>query len=91
MEYVIILLIVVNLILTVITLTKNINERNITDKISNLEKNTIQELSNFRSSLTKDLNDDFNKLSDRIENKMMAIDSKVNTRLDENLKINVKL
>ena len=84
MEYVIILLIVINLILTVITLTKNINERNITDKISNLEKNTIQELSDFRSSLTKDLTDDFNKLSDRIENKMVTIDNKVNSRLDEN-------
>lgn len=84
MEYVIILLIVINLILTVITLTKNINERNITDKISDLEKNTIQELSNFRASLTKDLTDDFNKLSDRIENKMVTIDNKVNSRLDEN-------
>lgn len=84
MEYVIILLIVINLILTVITLTKNINERNITDKINNLEKNTIQELSSFRTNLTKDLTEDFNKLSDRIDNKIIALDSKVNTRLDEN-------
>ncbi len=84
MEYVILLLIVINLILTVITLTKNINERNITDKINNLEKNTIQELSGFRTNLTKDLTEDFNKLSDRIDNKIIALDSKVNTRLDEN-------
>lgn len=84
MEYVIILLVVINLIITVISLTKNINEKDISNKISVLEKNTILELNNFRIGLTKDITDDFNKLNDRIENKLNLIDNKVNNRLDEN-------
>lgn len=84
MEYVIILLLVVNLIITVISLTKNINEKEISEKINNLEKTTITELNNFRNILTKDLTDDFNKLNDRIENKINIMDTKVNSRLDEN-------
>lgn len=84
MEYIIILIIIINLIISVISLTKNLNEKEVIEKINNLEKNTITELNNFRNNLTKDLNDDFNKLNDRIENKMNIIDTKVNTRLDEN-------
>lgn len=84
MEYVIILLLVVNLIITVISLTKNINEKEVSERINNLEKTTITELNNFRNILTKDLTEDFNKLNDRIENKMNIIDTKVNSRLDEN-------
>lgn len=84
MEYVIIILVVINLIITVITLTKNINEGHITERLGNLENTTTSKLSEFRISLTKDLNDDFNKLSDRMENRMINIDNKVNSRLDEN-------
>ena len=84
MEYVIIILIVINLIVTVISLTKNINETHISERLSKLENTTIKELNSFRTDLTKDMNDDFTKLSDRIEERLRFINDKVNSRLDEN-------
>jgi len=84
MEYVIIGLLVVILILTVITLSKNINESNITERLGKLETNTIKELGEFRTNITHNLNEDFNKLNERMEQKLRLINDKVNERLDEN-------
>ena len=84
MEYVVIGLLVVILILTVISVTKNINESNITERLGKLESNTIKELGEFRTNITQNLNDDFNKLNEKMEQKLRLINDKVNERLDEN-------
>ena len=84
MEYVIIGILVVILILTVISLTKNINESNITERLGKLETNTIKELGEFKTTITHDLNEDFNKLNERMEQKLRLINDRVNERLDEN-------
>ena len=44
MEYIIIGLLVVILIISVISLMKNVNESNITERLGKLETNTIKEL-----------------------------------------------
>ena len=84
MEYVIIGLLVVILVIVIISLTKNINEANITERLGKLETNTIKELGDFKNDINKNIHDDFNSLNEKIENRLNLISDKVNERLDVN-------
>ena len=84
MNYIIIGLLVVNLILIVISLFKNINESNITERLGKLEINIIKELGDFKSDLSRNMNGDFSKLNEKVEERLMLINEKVNERLDQN-------
>ncbi len=84
MEYIIIGLLVIILIISVISLFKNINESNISDRLSRLETNTIKELGEFKNDINQNINKDFNELNDRIEERLRLINEKVNERLDQN-------
>lgn len=84
MEYVIVGLLVVVLIVSIISLTKNVNESNITERLGRLENSMIREISEFKSDFSKSLNDDFVSLDDRIDRRLTLINDKVNERLDEN-------
>lgn len=83
LDYVIIGLLVVVIILVIISIIKNVNEGNITERLGKLENTTIKELGDFKFELTKNINDDFEKLNVKIENKLNMINDKVNERLDE--------
>ena len=83
-EIVIIVILVIILIVSVISLFKNINEARITDRLSALEVNTVKELGEFKNSITKDMNDDFVKLNDQIEKRLIMINEKTTERLDQN-------
>ena len=61
MDYIIIGLLVVLIILTVISLFKNINESNITERLGKLEVSMMKEMGNFKNDLSRDLKDDFTK------------------------------
>ena len=84
MEYVIIGLLVVLLIISVISLMKNINENHITERISKVETDLVKELGEFKSDITKSNQDNFNYLSDKMDQRLRLINDKVNERLDEN-------
>lgn len=84
MEYIIIGLLVAILILVVISLFKNINESNITERLGKMELNITKELGDFRVIFSKDINEDFNILNEKIENRLLLINDKVNERLDQN-------
>lgn len=84
MEYVIIALLIVILIVSIISLTKNINESNITERLGRMETTVVKELNEFNKNLTQDLNKDFNELNGKLENRLFLINEKVNERLDEN-------
>lgn len=84
MEYVIVALLVVILIIVIFSLSKNINESNITERLGKLETNMIKEIGEFRSSLSKTMNDDFNLLNEKLEYRLRLITDRVNERLDEN-------
>ena len=84
MDYIIIGLLVVLIILTVISLFKNINESNITERLGKLEVSMMKEMGNFKNDLSRDLNDDFTKLNEGVENRLLLINDKVNERLDQN-------
>lgn len=84
MDYIIIGLLVVVIILTVISLFKNINESNITERLGKLEVSMMKEMGNFKNDLSRDLNDDFTKLNEVVEKRLLLINDKVNERLDQN-------
>lgn len=84
MEYIIIGLLIIILIICVISLSKNINEAHITERLGKLETEVIRNLGEFKSELTKSMNDDFNSLNDRMEQRLNMINDKVNERLDVN-------
>lgn len=86
MEYIIIVLIAVNLFATILLLFKNNSkeESNMTERVGRLETNIIKEFGEFKSVLTRELNEDFTKLNDRIEHRLRHINDAVNERLDQN-------
>lgn len=84
MEYLIIGLLILIIILVIFSISKNINEGNITERLGKLETNVIKELGEFKSGVSTNLNNDFEKLNDRIEHKINMINDHVNERLDVN-------
>ena len=84
MDYLIIAILIIILILVIVSLTKNINESNITERLGKLETNMIKELSEFKGGIYKELNDNFIKVNNSLEERLRIINDKVNERLDEN-------
>ena len=90
MDYVIIGLLIVVLILVVVSLFKNINEGNITERLGRLEVNMMKELGEFKSDLTRNMNEDFTKLNEQVEKRLISINERVNERLDQNFEKTTK-
>ncbi len=84
MDYLIIILLILILVLVVISLFKNINESNITERLGKLEVSITKEMGDFKSELNRNLNKDFTDLNEQLERRLLAINDKVNSRLDEN-------
>ncbi len=84
MEYIILVLLIIILVIAVISLMKNIDESNITERLGKLETNVIKELGSFKSDLGRTMNEDFNTLNEKLEHRLMQINDRVNERLDEN-------
>ena len=73
MEYTIITLLIIILIISIITLTKNINEGAITERIGKLETGVVKELGDFKNGFAKDLYDDFEKLNEKLDYKLKKL------------------
>ena len=72
------------IILVIFSISKNINESNITERLGKLETSVVKELGTFKGDVNKSLNDDFDKLNEKIERKLNLINDHVNERLDVN-------
>ena len=83
-DYIIIGLLILLVVLVTISLMKNINESNITERLGRLETNMMKEMGNFKNELTRDINEDFSKLNEQVERRLLLINEKVNERLDQN-------
>ncbi len=84
MEYIIIGLLVLIVILVIFSITKNINESNITERLGRLETSVVKELGEFKNDVNVTLNNDFDKLNEKVERKLNQINDHVNERLDVN-------
>ena len=84
MEYIIVTILAVILILQIISMFKNNNESNITERLGKLETNLVKELGEFKSDLKDNLNKNFVESSEKIDTRLRLINEKVNERIDEN-------
>lgn len=84
MDYIIIALLILILILVVVSLLKNINESNITERLGKLEVSMMKEMGDFKNDLSRNMNQDFTALNEQLEKRLIAINERVNERLDEN-------
>lgn len=84
MEYVIIGLLILIVILVIFSISKNINESNITERLGRLETSVVKELGEFKNDVNTSLNNDFEKLNEKMERKLNQINDYVNERLDVN-------
>ena len=67
-----------------INIFKKDDDKDIVERLGKLEKNVSNDLADFKFDINKFLMDDFNKLNDKIEEKLMLINDKVNERIDQN-------
>ena len=83
-EYVILGGIIILIILSIIAIMKNVNEANITERLGKLETTTIKELSTFKVDMMKNMTEDFDRMNEMLEYRLISMNEKVNERLDEN-------
>ena len=81
-DYIIIGLLVIVIILVIVLLVRG--NSNLIEKMSKVETATVKELSDFRNDLTRSLDEDFDKLEDKVEKRLIYINDRVNERLDDN-------
>lgn len=84
MEYIVIGLLIIILIVSIFSLSKNINESHITERLGKLETSVVKEIGDFKTSFSRDLTEDFDNLNEKIDVKLRLINDRVNERLDEN-------
>jgi len=83
-EYIILAGIIINIILVIIAIFKNVNEASITERLGKLETTTVKELSSFKLDMMKNMNEDFDRVNEMLEYRLAVMNEKVNERLDEN-------
>lgn len=84
MEYILLFLLIILIILVLILLFKKDDDKDIVERLGKLEKSVSNDLADFKFDINKFLNDDFTKLNDKVEEKLLLINEKVNERIDQN-------
>ncbi len=84
MEYLIIILLIILIIISLLNLLKKNDSLEIVEKLGKLEKNINNDLADFKFDINKYLTEDFNKLNENIETKLLYINNQVNDRIDKN-------
>ena len=88
MEYIVIGLLIILIFLVVFLLIKlsrnQKSEIDVAERLGKFETSLTKELGEFKYQFSGNLKKDFEGLNDRIEQRMIAINEKVNLRLDEN-------
>ena len=84
MEYVIIGLLGLIIILLIIVIFRKQNNNDLTERLGHFEANINKEIGDLKYGLTKTLQEDFDKLNDRIEVRLNRINDKVSERIDQN-------
>lgn len=85
MEYIILSMLGIIIVLLLVMMLKKRNDTDIVDRMSKLELQVVKEIGEFKIGFTNDLRNDFDKLDEKIERKLMEINNKVTERLDQSL------
>lgn len=84
MEYIIIGLLVIILVFLILLFSARNNGSDVSDRVARLELSMVKEIGDFKSDFARSLNEDFEKLNEKVENRLRLISEKVNERLDDN-------
>lgn len=84
MEYLIIILLVILIILVTILLFRKSENNDITERLGRFEVNIIKEMNSSKENFSRNLTTDFDKLNQKVEERLLLIENKVNSRIDEN-------
>ena len=84
MDYLIVILLIILIVLAILILLKKDDDKDIVERLGKLEKNVSNDLADFKFDINKFLVEDFNKLNEKIEQRLMMINDKVNERIDQN-------
>ena len=84
MDYIIIGVLGIIIILLMIVLLKKNKTDDMIERLGRLETNMVKEIGDFKYDFSKSMLEDFEKLNKTIEERLMLINEKVNSRLDEN-------
>lgn len=84
MDYVLLFLLIILIVIGIMNLLKKDDDKDIVERLGRLEKNVSGDLADFKFDINKCLTEDFNKLNEKIEHKLMLINDKVNERIDQN-------
>lgn len=84
MEYLLLVLNILIFVLLIILLIRKNNNSEMIEKLGNFETKINKEIGNFKYDFSKDLNQDFEKLIDKVEIKLNQINNEVNVKLDKN-------
>ena len=94
MELSILVLLLIILILLIVLLTINITKKHsevdMTERLGRFEFNINQEIHDFKESLGRNLNQNFNLINDKLEERLNLMNEKVNMRLDQNFEKTTK-
>ncbi len=87
MDYVIIGMLGVIIVLLIVNLCKKArnNDNELIERLGKLELGVVREIGDFKVNFTNDLRQDFDKLDEKIERKLLEINNKVTERLDQSL------
>ncbi len=84
MEYVVVGLLVLVIILVIILIIKSGGSNSMVEKLGKFETDITKEIGDFKLDFSDYLHKDFEKLNEKIENKLLMINEKVNERIDQN-------
>ena len=82
MEYIVLAML---LVVIVLLLFKKRNDADIVERMSKLELQLVKEIGEFKVGFANDIRNDFDKLDEKVERKLMEINNKVTERLDQSL------
>lgn len=85
MEYIILSMLGIIIILLLVNMFKKKNDTDIVDRMSKLELEVVKEIGEFKVGFASDIRNDFDKLNEKIERKLMEIDNRVTEKLDQSL------
>ena len=88
MDFILLVLLIVVIILQVLNLLKKDDDKDIVERLGKLEKNVSNDLADFKFDINKYLMNDFDKLNEKIEQKLNIL--KKQEEKNENI-INEKL
>ena len=84
MEYILLVLLVVNLVVVLLSFFQKKDSSDMTERLGRFEVHIHQEITEFKDQLTKGIHGDFETLKEKMEERLLLMNEKVNARLDEN-------